>query len=107
MKTLGKLGLGALSGFALAAAGMGYETVATRRDDKRFPGMGTRIDVDGVKLHARVMGAEHRRGPTVVFESGLSTPLEAWDHVQSETSRIATTVSYDRAGLGWSGPGPK
>lgn len=77
----------------------------SRKDDNRFPGLGSLVDIgDGRVLHARVMGPD--RGPTVVFENGMSSPLEMWDRVQSAVAGVTRTVSYDRAGLGWSSPGP-
>jgi len=36
----------------------------------------------------------------VVFESGLGENLEGWKIIQSSISKITTTVSYDRLGLG-------
>lgn len=66
------------------------------------------VDVGGHELRMRILG---KGAPTVVFEAGGSTaaggPLEAWERVQPAVSKFATTVSYDRAGIGWSKPGPK
>jgi pimeloyl-ACP methyl ester carboxylesterase len=46
---------------------------------------------------------------TVVFDAGLGDSSASWDVVQSEISRFAHTVSYDRAGRGQSHfvPGPR
>jgi hypothetical protein len=38
--------------------------------------------------------------PVVVFESGLGENLEGWKQVQDSISKITTTISYDRLGLG-------
>lgn len=43
-------------------------------------------------------------GPTVVFQSGLGGDYKIWNDVQDSLSRYTTTISYDRAGLMWSGP---
>lgn len=40
--------------------------------------------------------------PVVIFESGLGEILEGWGQIQDSISKIATTVSYDRLGLGQS-----
>jgi pimeloyl-ACP methyl ester carboxylesterase len=40
----------------------------------------------------------------VLFESGIAATNLNWFHIQEQVSRIATTASYDRAGLGWSSP---
>lgn len=38
--------------------------------------------------------------PTIVFESGLGTPLNNWDKIQTEISKHYRTISYDRRGIG-------
>jgi pimeloyl-ACP methyl ester carboxylesterase len=66
------------------------------------------VDVEGHNLRMFISG---RGGPTVVFETGGSPsdggPLECWELVQPAVSKFARTVSYDRAGIGLSAPGPK
>jgi len=42
--------------------------------------------------------------PAVIFESGIGSDLTSWSAVQGDIARFATTVSYDRAGLGKSEP---
>lgn len=100
------LGLGA--GAVLAGAGIAAQTVATRRDQHRFPPPGDHYDLGGRRLHARVMGAG-QPGPTVVFEAGLGLPLETWGWIQPAVAQQAPTLAYDRAGLGASDPasGPR
>lgn len=43
--------------------------------------------------------------PTVVFEAGVGGMGLHWALVQPEVARLTRTVTYDRAGLGWSDPG--
>jgi len=66
------------------------------------------IDAGGHRIRMLICG--HGR-PAVVFETGGSGasggPLEYWNRVQPEVSEVARTVSYDRAGIGWSEPGPE
>ncbi|MGO8697519.1 MAG: alpha/beta fold hydrolase [Limisphaerales bacterium] len=66
------------------------------------------IDAGGHKVRMLICG---HGTPTVVFETGGSGasggPLEYWDRVQPEVSKLTRTVSYDRAGIGWSAPGPQ
>lgn len=38
--------------------------------------------------------------PAVIFESGLGTPLNNWEQIQSSISANYKTVSYDRRGIG-------
>ena len=63
------------------------------------------VDVGGYKLRVRTAGAVAGGRPTVVFESGLGTPLENWDAVQRDLARETATFTYDRAGIGGSEPG--
>jgi pimeloyl-ACP methyl ester carboxylesterase len=60
------------------------------------------VDVDGHKLHMLIAGES---GPIVVLESGLPGGL-GWQEVRQEVGRFATVVTYDRAGIGQSEPGP-
>lgn len=66
------------------------------------------VDAGGHALRMLITG---RGSPTVVFETGGSGaaggPLEAWQWVQPSVSQFASTVAYDRAGIGRSTPGPK
>jgi len=66
------------------------------------------VDAGGHPL--RMFFAGHGK-PAVIFEAG-GTPatggaLEAWSLIQPAVSRFAMTVSYDRAGIGWSPAGPE
>lgn len=101
-------GIAGLLGAAPLAVGAAYQAVQTRRDDVRWPGLGERIDVDGRQVHVRRMGKENS-APTVVFESGLASPLELWGWVQPAVAEVAPTVTYDRADIGRSDavPGPR
>jgi pimeloyl-ACP methyl ester carboxylesterase len=61
------------------------------------------VDAGGHRLNMLVLG---QAGPTVVLESGLGGGI-GWEQVRAEIGRFATVVTYDRAGLGQSEPGPK
>jgi pimeloyl-ACP methyl ester carboxylesterase len=50
-----------------------------------------------VKLNSLVKGTG---SPTIIFESGLGTPLNNWDKIQTSISGNYKTISYDRKGLG-------
>jgi pimeloyl-ACP methyl ester carboxylesterase len=45
--------------------------------------------------------------PTVILEAGTLAFSPYWAWVQPEISMFTRVVAYDRAGLGWSDPGPK
>lgn len=44
--------------------------------------------------------------PTVILDSGGGVPAVGWIKVQPEVAKFARVCSYDRAGYGWSEPGP-
>ena len=85
----------------LPAAGLLYQWTGLRRDARRFPPPGRLVDIGGCRLHVRRAGSH---GPAVVFEAGIAASSLSWLLVESEIARFARTVSYDRAGLGWSEP---
>ena len=64
------------------------------------------VDVGGHKLNVRLAGTAKPGVPTVVFESGLGTPVVAWTALQSEIAGVTKTIAYDRAGIGQSPAGP-
>lgn len=66
---------------------------------------GELIAVGRHRLHALDRGTAGDL-PTVVFESGLVSPLQSWSWVQHELASRTRTISYERAGTGWSEPGP-
>lgn len=66
---------------------------------------GTMIDVGGHKLHINCAGPLDAK-PVVIFEAGGGAFSKNWTGVQSLLARQVRACAYDRAGLGWSGPGP-
>ncbi len=58
---------------------------------------------DGAQLSLYCAGTGK---PTVVFESGWEDWAPAWSTVQPEVARWTRACSYDRAGAGFSTPGP-
>jgi pimeloyl-ACP methyl ester carboxylesterase len=67
----------------------------------------TFVEVDGRKVNVRVSGTAKPGVPTVVFESGLGSPVDAWFSVPSRIAATTRTVVYERAGIGASEPGPE
>jgi pimeloyl-ACP methyl ester carboxylesterase len=63
-----------------------------------------KVDVGGHSLNLLIGG---QGSPAVVFEGGLGAGIASWSTVQKEVAAFATTVSYDRAGLGQSESGPR
>ncbi len=64
---------------------------------------GQLIAVDGFRLNLYCMGSG---SPTVVFDSGWEDWAPAWSTVQPQIAKWTRACSYDRAGAGFSDPGP-
>lgn len=64
---------------------------------------GRLFDVGGFRLHLNDGG---HGWPTVVFDAALGGSSLSWCFVQPQVARWTRACSYDRAGLGWSDPGP-
>jgi len=47
-----------------------------------------------------------RGSPTVILEAGLADSLDTWKGLQPDIARFARVCFYDRAGYGYSDPGP-
>jgi pimeloyl-ACP methyl ester carboxylesterase len=89
---------------ALAFLGAIYQAIASANERRAYPPPGQLVDIGGYKLHLYCTG---QGSPTVVFEGGLGAPAFAWAWVQPEVATMTRACSYDRAGLGWSDPGPE
>ncbi len=79
------------------------------RDRKRYPAPDRRQDVGGHALHYRLRQNPQladERGIVVVFESDGADWSTHWGSIPEEIARDAAVLTYDRAGLGWSEPGP-
>ena len=63
------------------------------------------VELDGHALRVWDQGETGSGRPTVVFESGLGTPLEAWSPVAQELAALTRVIAYDRAGIAGSTPG--
>jgi pimeloyl-ACP methyl ester carboxylesterase len=92
---------------ALTAVGAVWEWLAERHDRAAFPPPGRLVDAGGHRLHLRIEG-DALPGPTVILECGIGGATSCnWGWIEPEVARFARVVAYDRAGLGWSDPGPK
>jgi pimeloyl-ACP methyl ester carboxylesterase len=100
LRWLGGIVVGVL---LLSVVGAIYESSAESADDQRYPPPGQMVDVGGYRLHINCAGSG---SPTVVIEAGLGDWSTAWSAVQAEVAKTTRVCSYDRAGMGWSEPGP-
>lgn len=97
----------ALGGLVLLAGGAAFcQGVAAARDRKKYPAPGRLVDVGGYRLHINCTGVKDGRAPAVILEAAAASWSAFWCLVQPEIARITRVCSYDRAGLGWSDPGP-
>jgi pimeloyl-ACP methyl ester carboxylesterase len=87
----------------LALAGAAYELIASSRDAQRYPAPGQLVDIGGRRLHLDCVGSG---SPTVVLEAGGGGTSLDWSLVQPALAGTAKVCAYDRAGSGWSDPGP-
>jgi pimeloyl-ACP methyl ester carboxylesterase len=69
------------------------------------PAPGILVSVGGHKLHVRCLGPAEA-SPTVVLEAGGGGHSSVWPSVQELLAPRVRTCAYDRAGSGWSEPGP-
>lgn len=99
-----RLLLGLLLLLALVlATGAIYESVSTARELRAHPAPGELVDVGGHRLHINCQGTG---SPVVILEAGSPDWSAGWSLVQPEVAKFTRVCSYDRAGYGWSDPGP-
>ena len=100
------LGVVGLIVFVLLA-GVIYQFVATKIDAYRwYPPPSEMVEVGGSSMHLHCTG-EEGRAPTVIMDSGLGGTVLDWQLVQPELAKSMRVCTYDRAGMGWSDPGPQ
>jgi pimeloyl-ACP methyl ester carboxylesterase len=87
---------------AAIAAVLAYQFFGAAIDRRRYKPRGRLVPVNGRKLHLFEQG---EGAPAVVLEAGLAASSLSWAYVQPRIAQFTRTVSYDRAGLGWSEAG--
>jgi pimeloyl-ACP methyl ester carboxylesterase len=86
-----------------AIAGTTYQWLATRKDLRSTPPPGRLVDIGGYRLHLWCIGDGV---PAVILDTGLGGSSADWGFVQPEVARFTRICGYDRAGVGYSDPGP-
>jgi len=81
---------------------MGQGTIKVPRDTL-YANPGKLVAAKDTRLNLYCMGSG---SPTVVFESGWEDWAPSWSRVQPEVATWTRACSYDRAGAGFSDPGP-
>jgi pimeloyl-ACP methyl ester carboxylesterase len=87
----------------LTLVGAIYESVAEAADAKAYLPPGQLVDVGDHRLHINCTGTGD---PTVIIDAGLGDWSTIWAWVQPEVAKSTRVCTYDRAGYGWSDPGP-
>ena len=87
----------------LGLVGMVYELAAEAADVRAYPPPGQLVDVGGYRLHINCVGTG---SPTVVIDAGWGDWSGGWSRVQPEAAKTTRVCTYDRAGMGYSEPGP-
>lgn len=88
----------------ISAATYGQEAAsASAPPDGVYASPGQLVDAGGFRLNLYCMGSG---SPTVVFDSGWGDWAPVWSKVQPEVAKWTRACSYDRAGYGFSDPGP-
>jgi pimeloyl-ACP methyl ester carboxylesterase len=88
----------------LGLSGAVYESAAEAADARAYPPPGQMIDVGGYRLHINCIGTG---SPTVVIDAGLGDWSASWSSsVQPQAASTTRVCTYDRAGMGFSEPGP-
>ena len=89
-----------------ALAGTSYGLLADRSDFAPTPPPGRLVDIGGHRLHIWCTDSVEPNAPTIVFDSGLGGGAFSWAHITPEVSKFTQVCTYDRAGMGYSDPGP-
>ncbi|MDH4044828.1 MAG: alpha/beta hydrolase [Gemmatimonadota bacterium] len=89
----------------LAAHAVAQSPATADRPD--LPPLGRLVDVGGYRLHTYCTGTRSPGRPTVVLSAGDGDFAVDWGLVQPAVAESARVCSYDRAGTGWSDPGPE
>jgi pimeloyl-ACP methyl ester carboxylesterase len=88
----------------LIVCGVIYQAIVTETDRRAYSPIGQLYTVDGHQLHMICLG---EGSPTVILEAGGGHFSATWARVQPMIAQSTRVCTYDRAGYGWSEPGPE
>jgi pimeloyl-ACP methyl ester carboxylesterase len=71
-------------------------------NDKPYAGQLVNVGTHRLHIHCKGEGS-----PTVIIDSGIGGFSLEWIKIQNNLANDVRVCSYDRAGYGWSDPGPK
>ena len=84
----------------LLLAGIAYQAVGQARDRRRYRPPGKLLPLQNRKPPHSEQGTGE---PAVLLEAGIAGTLLGWARVEPPVAEVRHVLSYDRAGLGWSG----
>jgi hypothetical protein len=87
----------------LAGAGMAYQQIGTALDRRLYAPPGQMVDVGGYKMHIHCAGQGR---PMVILDHVGAANSAQWALIQPAVATQTRVCAYDRAGFGWSEPGP-
>jgi len=90
---------------AVLSAGVAYHFFRLKHAARRYPPPGQMIDVGGFRMHVLAEG-ENRNTPTIVWVPGGHGQGLFMYHFHREAAKQTRSIIFDRAGSGWSDPGP-
>jgi pimeloyl-ACP methyl ester carboxylesterase len=99
------LGVSLLALGVLMAIGATVHMVSVAGLKREFPPPGKLVDVGGYRMHVLAEG-QNKGNPTVVFIPGAHSPGYALYHLHKALRQETRSILFDRAGSGWSDPGP-
>ena len=82
---------------------MAYGRWTSGREIRALEPPGRMVELGGREIHVRCMGTGN---PTVWIDAGNASYSLDWAATQPRLARMSRTCTYDRAGYGWSDPGP-
>ena len=80
-----------------------YQSITLSQARRQFPPPGRLVSVDGHSMHLNCAGSG---SPTVIIDAGNDSFSLEWTPVLQALSTTTRVCAYDRAGYGWSEPGP-
>lgn len=84
-----------------AFLGFAYQAIGSFFDRRRMRSFGSWIEIGSRRFFISKSGPA---GPSIVFECGLAASSQNWSFFQDALASEARTLSYDRAGMGFSTP---
>jgi pimeloyl-ACP methyl ester carboxylesterase len=88
---------------ALSLLAVSQGSLSAAPGDSLYARPGWLVAADGTRLNVYCMGSG---SPAVVFDSGWEDWAPAWAVVQPRVAKFTRACAYDRAGAGFSDPGP-